>query len=80
MNCWQLKITSPFGNFTSVHSSSETVIDALYAYVAQEWDAGISEQYGPLLFLTRGEAIDAYFDCHGFCADPETYEVTPLTA
>ncbi len=74
-----LRISHKYGDTMEAHSTEETALQSLYDYVAQEWDEGISEQYGAFEKLSRQEAIDAYFDCYDTALDPEYYDLQELT-
>lgn len=73
-----LRVSLKFGANMEAHATMPSALASLYEYVAQEWDDGITEQYGALKNLTPQEAIDAYFDCWGEGLDPEYYELQAL--
>lgn len=72
---YALVIFGNSGNDIEVYFTEEDALQSLYGYVAQEWDEGISEQYGAFGNLSRQEAIDAYFDCHNTPLNLEYYEL-----
>lgn len=73
-----LRISHKFGDNLEAHATMPSALASLYEYVVQEWDDGITEQYGALENLTPQEAIEAYFDCWGEGLDPEYYELQAL--
>lgn len=72
-NVWVLIIDHQHGTDISVHASCQDARQALYAYCAQQWDDGLTKQYGALSKLSLEAAIDAYFDAWGMAWDYEYY-------
>ncbi len=73
-----LRISHKYGDNIEAYATEESALSSLHDYVSQEWDDGITEQYGALEELSMQEAIDAYFDCCDQGLDPEYYELHKL--
>lgn len=77
MMLWILHISHAHGDDYSLHLSADDAEKCLHAYCLEQWDEGLSEQYGTPDELSRDDCIEAYFDAWHRALDPETYMLEP---
>ncbi len=73
-----LQIQHKHGDNHSLHATRESLDRELYQYVSDEWDDGISRQYGPLRAHSADQAVEIYFACWQDALDGERYEIHQL--
>lgn len=79
ISVYVLRIRHRHGENVYVNHTEDGANAELYAYVRENWDEGITEQYGDLETLTQEQAIESYFDCLDKALDPEYYEIEQVT-
>lgn len=70
---WCLIIEHKHSRNISVYKSEQTAWYFLHEYCSNEWDDGLTEQYGDPNNLNQREVIEAYFDACGHGLDTEWY-------
>lgn len=76
ISVYVLRIRHRHGENLYVNHTKIGMQAALYGYVRENWDEGLTDQYGNLDSLSPQAAIDNYFECWGQGLDPECYEVS----